>query len=265
MKKVKRIFKSWLFLFFVILLLISTGCAKRREYNAKAEKVKEEALDYLRETYGEEFVIKHVRYISATGVWELTAAPCEEQDFLFFIRTGGTFGDLFMTSYSRLRLQAQANKYYEPVVNQIFGKKQYFFVTMATDAEYDLKNPPSFEELLEFGAEETYVNIFIYIFEDVIEVKEKKEKFLASVMELLEYLRGQNLMWGTIQASIYDERFFKDKDIEHILKVSDWFYSGTDEFDVLEYRRKQIYGLRIGRTEFHKIKSIEDLEKKING
>jgi len=261
----RRLLRFGVILILVIVLLIITGCANRREYNAKAEKVKEEALEYLKETYGEEFVIKEYRYISATEVWELTAAPCEDQDFLFFIRTGGTFGDLFMTNYSTVRLTSEANKYYEPVVNQIFGKKQYFYVTTGTEAEYDLKNRPSFEELLEFGAEDTYVNIIMYIFEDVIEVKEKKDKFLASVMGLLEYLRRQNLMWGTIQVSIYDERFFKGKDIEHILEVSDWFQMGTDEFSVWEYKRKQMYGLRIGRTKFHKIKSIEDLEKEING
>jgi NDP-sugar pyrophosphorylase family protein len=87
---------------------------------------------------------------------------------------------------------------------------------MATRAKFKDSKIPTFEELLEYGPEDTYVNIFIYIFEDVITDEKRKKEFLSNVLELLEYLRGQNLKWAQIQVNIYDEEFFKDKDIEYL-------------------------------------------------
>ncbi|WP_243832434.1 hypothetical protein [Orenia marismortui] len=135
---------------------------------------------------------------------------------------------------------------------------------MATYYKFKDNKIPTFEELLGYGSEDTYVNIFIYIFEDVITDKEKKEEFLSNVMELLEYLRGQNLKWATIQISIYDEEFFKDKDMDHVLEVSGWFHNGTDEFDVWEYKEKLRYNLLIFKQKYKTIEEKRDIEELIN-
>ncbi|TDX58970.1 hypothetical protein [Orenia marismortui] len=257
-----------LLLILVIISLVFTGCIaekkiiKEKEANEKVAKVHQEALDYLKNTYNEEFIIKDTRYIRNTKVWELTAAPKSDQELEFIVRTGGTFGNQFLANYSRLKLTYQSKEYYKPILKYIFGKKIYFYSNTGTYAKFKDNKIPTFEELLEYSSEETLVNIFIYIFEDVITDKEKKEEFLSNVMELLEYLRGQDLKWATIQVNIYDEEFFRDKDIDLILKETKFFHTGSTKlkYNALEYKSYEVYGLRIDDIEFFEIKTLKDLE-----
>ncbi|WP_018249140.1 hypothetical protein [Orenia marismortui] len=267
--------KLRLILMLLIVSVMFTGCmvekvdkeqlAKEKTAKERVAKVHREALEYLKDTYNEEFVIKDTRYIRNTKVWELTAAPKAYPDLEFSVRTGGTFGDQFLASYSRLKLTYQADKYYKPVLKNIFGKELYFYTTMATRAKFKDNKIPTFEELLDYGSKDTYVNIFIYIFEDIITDKEKKEESLSNVMELLEYLRGQDLKWATIQVNIYDEEFFRDKDIDLILKETKFFHTGSTKlkYNALEYKSYEVYGLRIDDIEFFEIKTLKDLESEL--
>ena len=242
------------------MVIIFNGCN-----SLKGMKKKKEALNYLEEVYKDEFVIKKVKYINMNEVWEMTAAPKKDKDLEFKVRTGGMFGNEFVSSYSRIKLSYEADDYYKPVIEDVFGRKIYFYTTMATRAKFKDGKIPTFKKLLEYGSEDTYVNIFIFIFENVINKEKRKENFLANVMELLEYLRGQNLKWATIQIDIFDEEFFKDKDVEFILKETNYFNTGSTKLKYMafEYRSYKVYGLRIDDQEFFKVKTLNDLESEL--
>ncbi|WP_018249142.1 hypothetical protein [Orenia marismortui] len=270
--------KLGLILMLLIVSVIFTSCmaekvdkeqlAKQKAAKERVAKVHREALEYLKDIYNEEFVIKHTRYIKNAKVWELTAAPKVDQDLEFFVRTGGMFGSQFLADYGRRKLIEETKIYYRRIVNKIFKCKHRSWANMDTDGEFGYI--PTVEEVLEKTPEDTYVNVFIYIFEDVITDKEKKEEFLSNVMELLEYLRGQNLKWATIQISIYDEEFFRGKDIDYLIKETNFFHKGSKKlkYNALEYQSYEVYGLYISRKEFLKINTvkdynIKDLEKEI--
>jgi hypothetical protein len=83
---------------------IIKGLAEKQAARERVAKVHQEALEYLQDLYNEEFVIKDTRYIKNTGVWELTAAPKTDQDLDFFVKTGGMYGDGFVSNYAKLKL-----------------------------------------------------------------------------------------------------------------------------------------------------------------
>ena len=84
-------------------------------------------------------------------------------------------------------------------------------------------------------------------------------------MELLEYLRQQDLKWATIYIKIFDEDFFKDKDIDFILEETDYFHKTSIKFkySALEYQSYKVYGLRINNQEFFEIETLKDLKKEL--
>lgn len=244
-----------------VLLLISLGCKDK-----EVKKVKKKARKYLRETYDKEFVIKEVRYIEANKSWELTCAPQDDKNIEFKLRTGGgIWGQNVNDGYANEILSERCTQYYKPILKDIFDVKIYLWSNMDTDLKVDYKNLPSFKEIITSGSDSTYVNIFIYIFENVVSPPERKREFLKNVMELLEYMRGQNLKWGQITIRIYEEEFYEDKDIEYILEETNFFHKGSRklEYNAMEYESYRTYGLGINDDEFFEIETIEELEKEL--
>lgn len=84
---------------------------------------------------------------------------------------------------------------------------------------------------------------------------------MEDVFKLVTFLKDQGVKEARIQIECYDEEFFKDKDIDHILKISENFSSGNGEFDTMEYKFKLRYVLIIEDRELLEINTIEDLEK----
>ena len=84
-------------------------------------------------------------------------------------------------------------------------------------------------------------------------------------MELLEYLRNQNLKWATLEVKIFDEDFFKNKDIDFILKESNYFHRGSTKlkYSALEYQSYEVYGLKVSKKEFSKVKTIKGLKDEL--
>ena len=147
----------------LIITILFIGCIKLDNGKSEATKKKEEALKYLGDLYNKEFVIKKVRYINMNKVWEMTVAPKDNKDLEFKVRTGGTFGNQILSNYARIKLSHQSKGYYEPILEEIFGRKMYFYSNMGTYAELEGGNIPPFKELLKNNSEKTLVNIYIYI------------------------------------------------------------------------------------------------------
>ena len=243
------------------LLLVSLGCK-----NKEAKKIRKKALNYLQKTYNKKFIIQDTRFIRQNKVWELTAAPKDNKEIDFKIRTEGIYGKSFYEHYPKTKLSIESIEYYKPILRNIFGRKMYFYSNLTTRAKINKKNIPSVSKLLQKHPDSTYVNIFIHIFENVVSPPERKQKFLKNVMELLEYMRGQNLKWGTITVRIYDEEFYKDKDIDYILEETNFFHKGSRKLDynAMEYESYMKYGLGINNKDFFEIETIEDLEEELN-
>jgi hypothetical protein len=253
---------------FSILLIISVvfiGCINLDDGKAEATKKKEEALKYLENLYNKEFVIKKVRYIEMNEVWEMTAAPKDNKDLEFFVKTGGKYGKNFVSDYAKIRLTLSSRKYYESILKKIFGRKIYFYSNTGTYTKFKNNKIPTFKELLKYGSEKTYVNMFIYIFEDVVSEKKRQEKFLSNVMELLKYLRNQDLKWATVEVKMFDEKFFKGKDIDFILEETNYFHKGSTKLkhNALEYQSYEVYGLKISEKDFAKVETIRDLKDEL--
>ncbi|TDX58967.1 hypothetical protein [Orenia marismortui] len=134
----KKILKQITLLLILLIISISViGCmaekvdkeqlAKEKAAKERVAKVHQEALEYLKDTYNEEFVIKDTRYIKKAKGWELTAAPIADQEFEFIVETGGMFGNEFVSNYARLKLTYQATKFYEPILKDIFEKNAFLY------------------------------------------------------------------------------------------------------------------------------------------
>ena len=247
----------------VVLLMVFVLMGCKGEEQKRVEKM---VLTHLKEKYDEEFYIvdEETRYIKATGgAWEFEVRPESNPEISFYARTGGTFEGSIMENYYGKILNQEVKGYYKKRINDIFTVKQWNRATVGTVRRFDFR--PTIKKVFDEYSEEMSVNIYIYIFEDVINNGNKKKQLLKETMELLEYLREQNLKWAQIHISIYDEEFFKDKDIDFILKETSFFYKGSVKLDysAREYESYEVGGLGISRLEFNKIKSIVDLKKEL--
>ncbi|BDU51242.1 hypothetical protein [Haliovirga abyssi] len=257
-------------LLFILLLLVTstllTGCENKKE---KA-RIKSLVMNELETRYDEKFEIRRIFYDGKRSKWVLEVYPKEnnidKETFFAFVKKDPK--ERVIENYSSIKEANLTTIYYKSIIKKIFKeKKLYFWGNMGIHI-YDEKREvlkilkrKKFDFFFENIPNKMHVNIFILIFEDVVSTKKKKEAFIKEVWELFKYLKNQNLEWASITINIYDEDFFKDKDIDHILKVSNWFSSWTSEFDVTEYWKKNYAGLRIEEQDYYKIKSIKDIEK----
>ena len=260
--------KRILILLLIILLSnLLLGC------NGEKEKIRINTLvmNELETRYDEEFEIKRTFYDDDRSKWVTEVYPKENniKDKIFFAYVKSDPKERVVENYSSIKKSNLTTLYYKPIMKKIFKEKKIYFWGNMGIHIYNKKEreklmilkSKNIDSFLKTIPNKMNINIFINIFEDVISTEEKKEKLIKEVWELFKYLKSQNLEWASITVNIYEEEFFKDKDIEHILKVSNWFSRGTREFDVTEYWKKNYAGLWIEEQDYYKIKRIEDIEK----
>ena len=253
--------KRILILLLIILLSnLLLGC------NGEKEKIRINTLvmNELETRYDEEFEIKRTFYDDDRSKWVTEVYPKENNinEETFFVDVKKDPEERVVENYYFIKVTNLATIYYRPVIKKIFKeKKLYYLSSIGSYATEKLDKKKNINDILEKYSKESFITFKILIFEDVTSTEEKKEKLIKEVWELFTYLKSQNLEWASITVNIYEEEFFKDKDIEHILKVSNWFSRGTREFDVTEYWKKNYAGLWIEEQDYYKIKRIEDIEK----
>lgn len=245
----------------VLLLAFFLSCGNQE--SKQYEEVKEKALIYLKEGYNEDFIIKDIRYIEPSKVYEMMVVPKDDEDSEFYVKTGGAnYGDNFVDDYKSMKDAKDATSYFKERIPPLFRD-----VKIRVWANYNLYeyfqelNDSSFNYIIKNHPSKISPNIFIYIFEDIFDDEAKKKRFLEDVFNLVTYIRNQKIKQARIQIACFDEEFFKDKDIDHILKISRNFSQGTEEFDTMLYKFKQKYMLLIEDKEFEGIETIKDLEK----
>ncbi|BDU51245.1 hypothetical protein [Haliovirga abyssi] len=254
-------------LLFILLLLVTstllTGCENKKE---KA-RIKSLVMNELETRYDEKFEIRRIFYDDKRSKWVLEVYPKENNidDETFFAFVKKDPEERVIENYYTIKNSNLTKIYYRPIIKKMFkeNKLRFWANVGIGETNLDTDKIKKIETIFNKIPKITDVRIFIYIFEDVTSTKEKKEAFIKEVWELFKYLKSQNLEWASITVNIYDEDFFKDKDIDHILKVSNWFSSWTSEFDVTEYWKKQTYLLRIREKDYKNIKYIKEIKDKL--
>ena len=248
------------YLLFVLLLIFFLSCGNQE--SKQYEEVKEKALIYLKEGYNEDFIIKDIRYMKASKVYEMMVVPKDDEDSEFYVKTGGAnYGGNFVDDYRIIKRAREARTFYKENIAPLFRDVKTRFAGNYYPIEDEYPEHWNFKEFWEKAPDKIVPIIFIYIFQDVFDDEVKKKRFLEDVFKLVTFLKNQGIKQADIQIECYDEKFFKDKDIDHILKISRNFSRGTGEFDTMEYSFKQKYMLMIEKREFEGIETIEDLEK----
>ncbi|BDU50626.1 hypothetical protein [Haliovirga abyssi] len=261
---------------FLILILGILGCKSIDITNSKKKLALEETriralvMNELEGRYDEKFEIRRIRYDKRRDKWKLEVYPLEnnidDETFVAYVKKDPK--ERVIENYPSIKEANLTTIYYRPIIKKIFKeKKLYFWGNMGIHI-YDEKRDSlkilkrkKFDFFFNNISNKMHVNIQILIFEDVTSTEAKKEAFIKEVWELFKYLKSQNLEWASIRIKIYDKEFFRDKDIDHILKVSNWFSRGISEFDVFKYRRKQKYSIWVEEKEYYQIKSLDDMKK----
>lgn len=252
--------KTKKYLLFILLLVFFLSCGNQE--SKQYEEVKEKALIYLKEGYNEDFIVKDIRYIEPSRVYEMMVVPKDDDYAEFYVKTGGAnYGDNFVDDYRIIKRAREARTFYKENIAPLFRDVKTRFAGNYYPIEGEYPGHWTFKEFWEKAPDKIVPLIYMYIFQDVFDDEVKKKRFLEDVFKLVTFLKNQGVKKADIQIACFDEEFFKDKDIDHILKISDYFHKGTGEFDTMEYSFKQKYMLMIEDREFEGIETIEDLEK----
>ncbi|BDU50632.1 hypothetical protein [Haliovirga abyssi] len=255
---------------FLILILGVLGCKSIDITNSKKKLALEETriralvMNELETRYDEKFEIRRTLYDKRRDKWKLEIYPLEnninDETFIAYVK----YGKIVLEDYYFMKVTDLATIYYKSTVNKIFKEKKiYYLSSIGSYAKEKLDKKKKIYDILKKYSKESFITFKILIFEDVTSTEEKKEAFIKEVWELFKYLKSQNLKWASITINIYDEDFFKDKDTDHILKVSNWFSRGTSEFDVFKYRDKMIYNLIIWEQDYKRIKTLSDIRNEL--
>ncbi|BDU50628.1 hypothetical protein [Haliovirga abyssi] len=261
---------------FLILILGILGCKSiditnsKKKLALKETRIRALVMNELEGRYNEKFEIRRTLYDKGRDKWKLEIYPLEnnidDETFVAYVK----YGKVVIENYSSIKKANLTTIYYRPIIKKIFKEKKLYFWANMGISIYDERREKlkilkrkKFDSFFKTIPNKMFVNIFIYIFGDVTSTEAKKEAFIKEVWELFKYLKSQNLKWASITVNIYDEDFFKDKDIDHILKVSNWFSRGTSEFDVFKYRRKKKWVIWIEEKDYKQIKTIDGIRKKL--
>lgn len=199
-------------IFLVFLCLISIiACGTSKE-----EKVKNQMETYLREKYGEEFVVDMIGLRSANEEKfyqariypkSIKGTPREEDDYYYGSASidVDSFGKLSTGTgddYSFIKRNDDVENYLLPKVKELFGDK----VRLKVDVKHEVTGDGSWwagykssslKEMREDIAkdpkhERMLLSLYIYVFDRIDNDKEKEAR-RKQLFEFLQYLRGEGL------------------------------------------------------------------------
>ncbi len=216
-KKSKELFYALL-----ILVMFFTGCKGSQE--TKTEKVAQQTLEQLKNDYNEEFEIESADYIKETDSYTLFVHPKSEPDMSFRVIKWKKAGNELIDNYIPNRRDAQTNKIFKPFADSV-NTKNLLFVAVGdpmkageniTDDKiyYDMKY--SIEDLIKIKKDKIRVVMMMFFFFDLHEWN--REEVCKKIYEMIKYIQDTGVAEADISIQFYDEKFFKDKDVEKILK-----------------------------------------------
>src|SRR5690606_41887727 len=97
-------------------------------------KVKEEAEQYLKERYGEEFYVDNLRYIWQTNTWDMRGHLKNEEGWDFWVsKQKGQFRDAYFTH----RISRDAEEEIKPQIEEAFDSLINWDTAMGVADEID--------------------------------------------------------------------------------------------------------------------------------
>ena len=250
-----------LFYILMILAIFLTGCKGSQE--TATDKVAKETLEQLKKDYNEEFEIESADYVKETDSYTLFVHPKTEPDMSFRVIKWKKAGNELIDDYVQTRRYLQAKKYFKPfadsiserhlisaAVVSILDKKEYW------DMQYSIEN------LIKMYNKDITVGMDIFYFFDLHEWN--KEDVCKKVYNLIKHIQDSGIGKLNLSIQFYDEKFFKDKDVEKILK-EDMGPAGMMNFQSTysaKYKTVNIIFEEKKIEELKKIKSYKDIEKK---
>lgn len=216
----------------------------QQNFKVKDSELNKEVIEYLKEKYQQEFVVMKTSYMMDRYV--IQASPKGQPDMDFMV-TGNSKEDFRDTYYSTV-WSKQARREWNPVINQTFGTTFDNRISISYTDEITEQKPingkiPSFMDALKSDSE--YITPYIEI--NIIQNfnRENKDEQLEKVLSFVQILQSQNVSKSQVKFRFYDE----------VLKNT-----GTKNYSRAKHMQNFVLILD---DDFSKIKTVEDLEKRL--
>lgn len=166
----------------MLIVIIGSGCVKKDNKINNAEKIKNEALDYLNSNYSDDFSpveleLKSIAYDYDTITF--TSKKYNNQS-LHVYRTKVDSEYTFSDDYFKLQMNNEANEYFKNLAEPILGdvEAKVRFTNQARPTKLDKED--SFSDYLEAGE----VFLELYVFGEDISIASTENKYKVLIDEI---------------------------------------------------------------------------------
>lgn len=190
--------------------------AIERNQNMKVYKqegyIEQDAMKYLEERYGEEFVIESIRGRNyAYDYINIYAYPKEHQEESYQFKIQGRYNEKgileYTDSYVMLKLRDEYEAYIDPIIDEYFDEYKFY---MDFDSEWITSNIPAdakLEDLWELDANVDYPLPWLHVY---LKKSESENYDREKNMQLAKDLQKEKYR-GVFAISIYYDDSFYDK------------------------------------------------------
>src|SRR5690606_18319720 len=202
-------------------------------------KVKEEAEQYLKERYGEEFYVDNLRYIWQTNTWDMRGHLKNEEGWDFWVsKQKGQFRDAYFTH----RISRDAEEEIKPQIEEAFDSLINWDTAVGVADEIEdryAKSIPSYQELRQ--KTRRYKQIITIALATSL-TKENQEQELEEVYRLVSYL-NQNDIRAKLEIYYYDpsikENGIKRVDVTRRIQYEKFLTAKIEIDDVSQIERER--------------------------
>ena len=186
------------------IILSVPGMEDEAKIKQDEEKVKQEAIQYLKEKYNDEFDVRDVRYTWKTGTYYMKARPKEQPEITFNVRKSKS--EPFSDTYLIRVWSEQAKQEMGDLLKPIYPKYMTYTVSAgfdeSTEADVAGKEIPSYQELrqrTDKGSQE----LKIFVIQNI--TPRNKEEQIDKIFQIITYLNENNIE-SSLLIEFYDEK-----------------------------------------------------------
>ena len=229
-KKMKKSMKIVLTITALVLIsLVALFIVKKilpaieRNQNMKVYKqegyIEQDAMKYLEERYGEEFVIESIRGRSyAYDYINIYAYPKEHQEESYQFKIQGRYNEKgileYTDSYVMLKLRDEYEAYIDPIIDEYFDEYKFY---MDFDSEWITSNIPAdakLKDLWELDANVDYPLPSLYLY---LSNNEDENYTNTIIHDVAKALQNRNYR-GYMQIVIYEDNIYYEKRCRETLR-----------------------------------------------
>ncbi|PRX39225.1 hypothetical protein CLV97_1277 [Planifilum fimeticola] len=203
------------------------------------QKVKQEAEQYLKERYGEEFYVDNLHYIWQTDTWDMRGHLKNEEGWDFWVsKERGQFKDAYFTH----RISRDAEEEFKPIIEEALDSLINWQTSVVAEDEVEnkyAKSIPSYQELRKETRE--YRQIIRIALATSLTEKNQEQEF-EKVYRLVSYL-NQNNIRAEIEIFYYDpsikEKGIKKVDFTRRVQYEGFLTAKIEIDDVSQVKRER--------------------------